>query len=399
MPAAGARWLVWFLVAMLVAWAAPRAALAQASLDDYRVAITPSEDGESAHFELTLSYRDKKDDGFKYVGSRMIRNLKGHTPDGAPIRTFYAVEGSSGEVKLSFAVPQTADGRSTVVLEFDQNVDVTYGLHHRMLSVPWASVFKVPVRRMTVDVLGASAVAGDGYACEVGANGRHCVRSERETFEVAAPLDGGGETGWQILGGLALLGSVGVVAAMLLRHGKKLLETRGVYPPLAEPSYPSTAQMGYRAPPPLPTPEASTPVLSELDTRALRVKAAVAALTLVAVVAFAVTAKRSPIPLGAATAALQPIALAGIAYFIFRAKRSWVGLIPVVASAFLFSKLGPVGGGVGLGAASLVSLFASLDLNVSGGGSGSSSWSSSSSSCGGGGGGCGGGGGGGGCGG
>ena len=210
----------------------------------------------------------------------MIRNLRGHTPEGGPIRTFYEVEGSSGEVKLSFAVPQTADGRSTVVLEFDQDVDVGYGLDHRSLQVPWAPKFKVPVRRMTVDVVGASAVAGEGYQCEGGAEGWHCVRSEPATFDVHVPLAAGAQSLSRLVGVAALLATLGLVAVMIARYRKKLLETRGVYPPVEETSYPTAPQQGYRAPPPLPTPQVSQPVLSGVDVAAVRKQAVVAGLAI-----------------------------------------------------------------------------------------------------------------------
>lgn len=385
-----------FLVVM-IGLLAPARARAETSIESYVVTITPDDDGKKAHFALELAYRDKRDDGFKYLGSVSPNGLSVHDSSGAELRSEVSYENRSSQYKATFAVPTPS---STVIVEFDQDLTYVYSWSGRSIVVPWAHEFKVPVGATQVRIIGPFGLHSGDYHCSVGSNGRECEAQAPYPFVVEIPVL------WPSLGLNRILAvlAFGVLGALLAgvyrRHRRKLLETRGIYPAVTEEAYPEGVG-GYRAPPVLPSAVQVEPELTELDARTLATRAAVSGIGFAAVALSLTMKSSSPLSISTSMALGELVALLCLTQYIMSEESSHVGILVLVGVVGGFLLGDVTGMFVGLGSSVFLCfvVWRAANGNASSGSS-SSFWysNSSSSSCGGGGGGggCGGGGGGGG---
>jgi uncharacterized membrane protein YgcG len=181
------------------------------------------------------------------------------------------------------------------------------------------------------------------------------------------------------------------LGALSWRRYRRVLLSRGILPPAAEPAYP-VAPEGYRAPPPVKRAAPPMPVLSRDDRNDFILRGAVVLGSLGVFHALAIPLASSPLPFGLMLAAGVALCAAALGGFVSTDKPHWVLSVAALAFLPLF-----VFGALGLfGPALAAAVYFPWKYGNKRGSGGSSS--SSSSSCGGGGGGCGGGGGGGGCG-
>jgi hypothetical protein len=363
--------------------------------------VAPAADSEDATYTLTLTYRaqgERKDTGFKFVGSYPPKSLWVTDDKGKPLSRNSSLEGASGEYRIDFDLPSPdARGLQTVKIGFVQRLSSHYGWGEREATIPWAPTFRVPVTTMEVTITGSEDLsAPSDFACDKGMRVT-CSRTSSGTRSVRFNLpheDSGGSLAVMIA--MFFLAAGGLALVVRFRH-KKLLSLVGIIPPASEVAYPEGAR-GYRAPPPLPVMEEVKPVLPEEERSKFVMRVSVGVTVLLALLALlAVTVS------GRASAPM-PVVLSVVT--VVGALITWPFLItektnPWTLAALVMGSFGLLFSGAFFGMA--IGLMPLMGWGISampkgtGGSSGGGS-SCSSSSCGGGGGGCGGGGGGGGCG-
>jgi hypothetical protein len=174
-------WLPALLV--LVGLLSPGLARAERELLDYRLHADLRTRPAKIEVQLTYASPELKLDtseatqGFKFVGREQPRALEAHTPEGKPLEI--QLDRNSFEEKLIYELPKTETGESTVILGFEQDTTVARELRAGRVKtvIPWAHVWKIPVRRMEVELLfPADVPAVEGWECTSDSEGLRCTR-------------------------------------------------------------------------------------------------------------------------------------------------------------------------------------------------------------------------------
>ncbi len=116
------------------------------SIEYYRAAFTLAENGADVRVRLEILYRvgtTPKSDGFKYVGTRWIKDVA--CIDGSG-KVLQCEVGHEREAKITWHFPEVRNARQAVVVEFTMADALDADGELCTLNVPWAGMFRVPVR-------------------------------------------------------------------------------------------------------------------------------------------------------------------------------------------------------------------------------------------------------------
>ena len=304
-----------FAVALLAAVVAAPGAVSAASVEELVVEVVPDPgDGGDPILGLQLTYRDKDDRGFKFVGTGPLSKVAVTTPAGDRLR-WQVFEGGE-QKRIDFDVPPPVErgGPQTVRLAFRQPLDATrYGWGYRSVDLYWAHQFKIPVGRMAAHVHTAPGALAPGYDCGAPtADGQQlCSREASSAFEVYVPEVPRREArDYAILGAVT---SIGLLLGGLLvwRQYRRLAVEEGILAAAVD------AADDFVPPEPLPMGGEGEATLAPPQRAAFLERLAISsALALATVLGLAVVLDgRSPVPMPLLTGAAFVVMTAAVVFW------------------------------------------------------------------------------------
>ncbi len=145
--------LVAIMLAILVPFTASGAPSFHYTIEDYRAVFSPAEYGSDVRVRLEILYDvgvAPKSDGFKYVGTKGIKNVACTDGGGRKLRCKISHE---SEERIDWYFPAVHNTKQAVVVEFTQVDALEWRNGKYVLDFPWVGVFRVPVKKVRYEML------------------------------------------------------------------------------------------------------------------------------------------------------------------------------------------------------------------------------------------------------